>query len=157
MIPAGNYFHGIFLDPCPWVPEFILPSKTLHGNLSCMRDGGTKRVCDNPLTLSPQWIDDTGAVYRSGWVWRPRWKYNICKSFLKGLGLGRHQSILLSHCTIQREDTFHVEDVDNQRVERGEAMKWHWKLNKNSEDQFVLSVISKWPVSNFDGNSATQA
>lgn len=75
--------------PLPWVPEFILPSKTLHGSLSCVRDGGPKKGCDNPLLTSPSPFDGymtPRAVCRSGWVWRynicKRWRYNICKSFL---------------------------------------------------------------------------
>lgn len=93
----------------------------------------------------------TRAMCRSGWVWRARWTYNICKSYLKGLDLGRHQSISLSHCTIQHEDTFHVEDFlifyKIRKNGRAESMKWHWKLNQNTEGQFVLSVISQWAVS----------
>lgn len=39
--------------PLPLCPRAHPTSKTLHGSLPCVRDGGPKKVCDNPFLTSP--------------------------------------------------------------------------------------------------------
>lgn len=87
----------------------------------------------------------TRAMCRSGWVWRARWTYNICKSYLKGVDLGRHQSISLSHCTIQHEDIFHVEEVENQKKWEG----WIYEVTLKAESKHwrPVCVISNFTMS----------